>query len=39
MATQAAVRIRPLHDRVIVSRIEEGEQKVGAIIVPDSAKE
>ena len=31
--------IRPLHDRVIVSRIEEGEQKVGGIIIPDSAKE
>ena len=39
MATQTAVRIRPLHDRVIVSRIEEGEQKVGGIIIPDSAKE
>ena len=39
MATQAAVRIRPLHDRVIVQRIEEGEQKVGGIIIPDSAKE
>ena len=39
MATQTAVRIRPLHDRVIVSRIEEGEQKVGGIIIPDTAKE
>ena len=39
MATQAAVRIQPLHDRVIVSRIEEGEQKVGSIVIPDSAKE
>ena len=39
MATQTAMRIRPLHDRVIVSRIEEGEQKVGGIIIPDSAKE
>jgi chaperonin GroES len=39
MATQAAVRIRPLHDRVIVQRIEEGEQKIGGIIIPDSAKE
>jgi chaperonin GroES len=28
-----------LHDRIIVSRIEEGEQKVGGIIIPDSAKE
>ena len=39
MATQTAVRIRPLHDRVIVSRIEDGEPKVGGIIIPDSAKE
>ena len=31
--------IRPLHDRMIVRRIEEGEQKVGGIIIPDSAKE
>jgi chaperonin GroES len=33
------MHIRPLHDRVIVSRIDEGEQRVGGIIVPDSAKE
>ena len=33
------MNIRPLHDRIIVSRIEEGEQKVGGIIIPDSAKE
>ena len=33
------MHIRPLHDRVIVSRIEEGEQKIGGIIVPDTAKE
>ena len=38
-ATQTTVRIRPLHDRVIVQRLEEGEQKVGGIIIPDSAKE
>jgi chaperonin GroES len=31
--------IRPLHDRIVVQRIDEGEQKVGGIIVPDSAKE
>src|SRR5438874_11462949 len=31
--------IRPLHDRVIVRRIEEGEQARGGIIIPDSAKE
>ena len=31
--------IRPLHDRVIVKRIEEGEQIRGGIIIPDTAKE
>ena len=31
--------VRPLHDRIIVQRIEEGEQKIGGIIIPDSAKE
>src|SRR3979409_2560724 len=30
--------IRPLHDRLIVRRLEEGEQKVGGIIIPDTAK-
>jgi chaperonin GroES len=39
MATATQTRIRPLHDRVIVQRLEEGEQKVGGIIIPDSAKE
>jgi chaperonin GroES len=31
--------IRPLHDRIIVQRLEEGEQRVGGIIIPDTAKE
>jgi chaperonin GroES len=31
--------VRPLRDRVLVRRIEESEQKVGGIIIPDSAKE
>jgi chaperonin GroES len=31
--------IRPLHDRVIVKRIDEGEQIRGGIVIPDSAKE
>jgi chaperonin GroES len=31
--------LRPLHDRILVQRIEEDEQKVGGIIIPDSAKE
>jgi chaperonin GroES len=34
-----ATSIRPLHDRVIVKRIEEGEQIRGGIIIPDTAKE
>src|SRR6187397_27629 len=38
-ATATKLSIRPLHDRVIVSRIEEGEQKVGGVIIPDTAKE
>ena len=33
------MKIRPLHDRVIVTRIEEGEQVKGGIIIPDTAKE
>ena len=33
------INIRPLHDRVIVKRIEEGEQIRGGIIIPDSANE
>ena len=36
---KVAVKVRPLHDRIIVSRIDEGEQKVGGIIIPDTAKE
>jgi chaperonin GroES len=31
--------VKPLRDRILVRRIEEAEQKVGGIIVPDSAKE
>ena len=33
------MKVRPLHDRIIVQRIDEGEQKVGGIIIPDTAKE
>ncbi len=32
-------RVRPLRDRILVKRVEEQEQKVGGIIIPDSAKE
>ncbi len=34
-----AAKVRPLHDRIIVERIEESEQQVGGIIIPDTAKE
>jgi chaperonin GroES len=34
-----AVNIRPLHDRVLVKRIEQEEQVRGGIIIPDTAKE
>ena len=33
------IKVRPLHDRIIVQRLEEEEQQVGAIIIPDTAKE
>ena len=33
------MNIRPLHDRLIVLRIEDSTDRIGAIIIPDSAKE
>ncbi len=33
------MNVRPLHDRLIIQRLEDGEQKIGGIIIPDSAKE
>ena len=33
------MNVRPLHDRLIIQRLDEGEQHVGGIIIPDSAKE
>ena len=33
------MNIRPLHDRILIQRVDEGEQKVGGIIIPDTAKE
>lgn len=33
------MKVRPLHDRLIIQRLAEGEQTVGSIIVPDSVKE
>ena len=34
-----SMNIRPIHDRIIVQRLDEGEQKIGGIIIPDTAKE
>jgi len=31
--------LRPLHDRVLIRRLDEGEQVRGGIIIPDTAKE
>ena len=33
------MNVRPLNDRIVVRRLEDGEQNVGGIIVPDTAKE
>ena len=33
------MNVRPLHDRIVVRRLEEGEQNIGGIIIPDTAKE
>ena len=33
------MKIRPLHDRIIVKRLEEERTSAGGIIIPDSAKE
>jgi chaperonin GroES len=33
------MKVRPLHDRMLVKREEEGEEKIGGIIIPDTAKE
>ena len=34
-----ATKLTPLHDRIVVRRIEEGETTRGGIIIPDSAKD
>ena len=36
---QQQKKIKPLHDRILVKRIEEEEKTKGGIIIPDSAKE
>jgi chaperonin GroES len=33
------MELRPLHDRIMVKRLEEGEERRGGIIIPDTAKE
>jgi chaperonin GroES len=33
------MKLRPLRDRILVERIEEQEQRIGGIIIPDTAKE
>ncbi len=33
------MKVKPLHDRILVKRVEEKEQKRGGIIIPDTAKE
>ena len=33
------MRIRPLHDRILIERVEEKEKTTGGIIIPDTAKE
>jgi len=38
-ATKLKAKLRPLHDRVLVKRLEEQDEKHGSIIIPDSAKE
>src|SRR5688500_1354579 len=35
----SAVKIRPLHDRVIVRRLDEERRSAGGIVIPDTAKE
>jgi chaperonin GroES len=33
------MKVKPLHDRLLIKRIEEKEVKAGGIIIPDTAKE
>jgi chaperonin GroES len=37
--TMAKLKFRPLHDRVVVKRVDAEEKTKGGIIIPDSAKE
>lgn len=38
-AVAKGVKVRPLHDRILVRRMNEDEKTAGGIIIPDSAKE
>src|SRR5437764_13461911 len=39
ISKEASMTVRPLRDRILLKRAEEGEQRVGGIIIPDTAKE
>jgi chaperonin GroES len=39
MPTATKVKLRPLHDRILVKRLEEQDERHGSIIIPDTAKE
>jgi len=39
MAQKTTTTLRPLHDRVLVQRLEEQETRHGSILIPDTAKE
>jgi chaperonin GroES len=39
MATATKIKLRPLHDRILVKRLEEQDERHGSIIIPDTAKE
>jgi len=39
MAQATRTKLQPLHDRVLVKRLEEQDEKHGSIIIPDTAKE
>jgi chaperonin GroES len=39
MAHELKTTLRPLHDRLLVRRLEEQNEKHGSIIIPDTAKE
>src|SRR5438874_2408569 len=36
---KGSMKVRPLHDRILVKREEDSEEKIGGIIIPDTAKE